>query len=166
MVGQVEFRFAELVFRDGGATVEGAAMVYRSTAKIMDAFTESVEPGAFTYDDVTLNEMHRRDRPVARTEGGGLELFDSPERLTIRATIPDYRSDLRDMIARRIYRGMSVEMLIDDEYWPEADRRVIRSARLTGVAIVDRAAYDATTLGIVKRMSECPTATSPFPLIV
>ena len=36
--------------------------------------------------------------PLARTEGGGLELEDGAERLWLRADIPAYREDIRDMV--------------------------------------------------------------------
>ncbi len=67
-----EFRFAALEFRDSGAVIEGAAMVYGATARILDMFDEQVEPGAFTFDDVVLNKMHQRAEPLARTGGGVL----------------------------------------------------------------------------------------------
>ena len=52
--------------------------------------------------------MHDRGEPLARTAGGGLELEDSAEHLWLRADIPEYRADVRDMVKRRILRGFSV----------------------------------------------------------
>ena len=145
MNGAIEYRFAEVEVRDAGAVVAGVAMPYGTTARIMGAFTESVEAGAFRFDDVVLNRMHVREDLIARTDGGGLSLTDTAERLSLRADIPEYRADIRDQVNRRILRGFSVEMRITAEDWPNPDRRIIRAADLLGIGLVDRPAYgDAT----------------------
>ena len=163
----VEYRFAALEVRDAGAVVEGVAMPYGATARIMDAFDERVEPGAFRFEDVILNRMHLRTEPLARTGGGGLTLSDSAERLTLRAEIPDYRQDIRDMVARRILRGFSVEMHVTAEDWPAPDKRIIRAATLTGIGLVDRPAYGEATAAIAKRAEQCLTGKSfSFPPLV
>ena len=149
-----EYRFAALEVRESGAVVEGVAMPYGTEANIMGAFRESVLPGAFTFDDVILNRMHDRGDPIARTGGGGLTLTDSATMLSLRADIPSYREDVRDMVARRILRGFSVEMRIEAEDWPAPNRRVIRAATLRGIGLVDRPAYGEATAAIAKRMQD------------
>ena len=149
---ELERRFAELRAAADGAAVEGDAMVYGTSARIMGAFDERVDPGAFgTVADVLLNRMHVREDIIARTDGGGLVLSDDSSRLHLRAEIPGYRQDIRDQVARRILRGMSVEMRVTDESWPSPTERIIRAAELHAVALVDRAAYGATTLSLAKR---------------
>ena len=72
----LEFRFAALEVRaaDGGQ-IEGIAMPYGREANIAGVFHESVDAGAFgQINDVILNLMHDRREPLARTEGGGLDL--------------------------------------------------------------------------------------------
>ncbi len=164
----LEYRFAALEFRDSGAVIEGVAMPYGATARILEMFDEQVEPGAFKFEDVILNRMHLRAEPLARTGGGGLTLSDSAERLTLRAEIPDYRQDIRDMVARRILRGFSVEMQVTAEDWPSPDKRIIRAATLTGIGLVDRPAYGDATAAIAARMQQCPTGKSYhfLPLVV
>ena len=50
-------------------------MPYGREADIAGVFRESVDAGAFgTIGDVILNRMHDRNEPLARTEGGGLDL--------------------------------------------------------------------------------------------
>ena len=152
----LEYRFAALEFRDAGAAIEGVAMPYGAEAKIGSMFTERVLPGAFgNIGDVVLNKMHLRHDPIARTGGGGLTLTDSAERLSLHAAIPDYRADIRDMVARGILRGFSVEMDVTAEDWPAPSRRVIRAAVLRGVGLVDRAAYGEATAKIAERMKQC-----------
>ena len=164
---RIEYRFAEVEIRDAGAVVEGVAMPYGAVARIAGVFDERVEPGAFSgLDDVTLNRMHDRADLIARTGGGGLALDDSTARLHLRADIPAYRADVRDQVARRILRGLSVEMYVKSEDWPTPTERVIRAAELRAVALVDRAAYDATTLSIAKRAKDGGVEYRWLPLIV
>ena len=150
----VEYRFAEVEVRDAGAVVAGVAMPYGTVARIMGAFDESVEPGAFKFDDVVLNRMHVREDLIARTGGGGLTLADTAERLSLRADIPEYRADIRDQVNRRILRGFSVEMRITAEDWPNPDRRIIRAAELLGIGLVDRPAYGDATAALAKRAAD------------
>ena len=74
--------------------------------------------------------MHDRRDPLARTGGGGLDLMDGAEELRLKADIPEYRADVRDMVKRSILRGFSVEMEVKAEDWPAPDRRIIRAATL------------------------------------
>ena len=168
MTDRIEYRFAPLEFRDDGAVITGIAMPYGTTARIMGAFDESVEPGAFgdvTTADVILNRMHMRSEPIARTGKGGLTLTDSSTELRLKAEIPSYRADIRDMVSRGILAGFSVEMHVKAEDWPAVDRRIIRAARLTGIGLVDRAAYGKATAAIAKRLKDgCTSTTAPWPL--
>ena len=163
----LERRFAALEVRDSGAVVEGVAMPYGSTARIYGAFNERVEAGAFSgLDDVTLNRMHERADIIARTGGGGLVLDDSTARLHLRADVPEYRADVRDQVARRILRGLSVEMRVTAEDWPAPDERIIRAAELHAVALVDRAAYSDTTLALAKRAAAGGIEIRWWPIVV
>ena len=164
----IEYRFAPLEVRaaDGGM-VEGIAMPYGREADIAGVFRESVDAGAFgTIGDVILNVQHRRDDPLARTEGGGLTLDDGAGALRLRADIPEYRADVRDMVKRRVLRGFSVEMEITAEEWPTPDRRIVRAATLWNIGLVDRPAYDEATAAIAKRAKEACRSSVPWPLAV
>ena len=154
MDGAIEYRFAECEVRDAGAVVAGIAMPYGSTARIMGAFDETVEPGAFRIEDVILNRMHVREDIIARTGGGGLTLTDSASDLALRADIPEYRADIRDQVNRRILRGFSVEMRVTAEDWPAPDRRIIKAAELRGIGLVDRPAYGDATAALAKRAAD------------
>ena len=141
-------------------------MPYGTEARILDAFVESVDPGAFSgsMDDVLLNRMHVQHDIIARTGGGGLTLDDSATRLYMEAEIPEYRQDVKDQVARQILRGVSVEMRVTQEDWPEPNRRIIRAAKLYGIALVDRAAYGDTTVQIAKRAASGGIETRWWPL--
>ena len=167
---KLEFRFAVFEVRQEGdhAIVEGAAMPYGAKANIAGAFTETVQPGAFAgrMADVVCNYMHRRSEPVARTDGGGLTLTDSAERLIARVEIPAYRKDIIDQVKRKILRGFSVEMFVQDEAWPEPDQRVIKQAQLSGIALVDTPAYGDATMAVAERMRQRGTASTSLPPLV
>ena len=150
----VEYRFAEVEVRDAGAVVAGVAMPYETVARIMGAFDESVEAGAFKFDDVVLNRMHVREDLIARTGGGGLVLTDSASALQLRADIPAYREDIRDQVSRKILRGFSVEMRVTTEDWTSPDRRIIKAAELCGIGLVDRPAYGDATAELAKRAAD------------
>ena len=165
-MGGIEYRFAEVRAEEKGAVVRGVAMPYGAEADIAGAFRETVEPGAFRFDDVVLNRMHVREDLIARTDGGGLTLTDSATALSLRADVPEYRQDVRDQVARRIPRGLSVEMYVKAEEWPSPDRRVIKAAELRGVALVDRAAYGDTTLQLAKRARDGGLEVRWWPVVV
>ena len=166
----IEYRFQVFEVRQEGgrAIIEGAAMAYNTKANIADIFSETVEPGAFAgrMNDVVCNYMHQREAPIARTDGGGLTLTDSAERLIARVELPSYREDVIDQVTRKILRGFSVEMYVKDEAWPQADERVIKKAQLSGLALVDTPAYSQATMSIAQRMKERGVAAPFLPLVV
>ena len=110
--------------------------------------------------------MHERADIIARTAGGGLVLDDNATRLHLRADVPEYRADVRDQVARRILRGLSVEMRVTAEDWPAPDQRIIRAAELHALALVDRAAYGDTTLALAKRARDGGVEVRWWPVVV
>lgn len=131
----------------GERQIEGVALRYGDVADL--GWTkERIEAGAFgELGDVILNFQHRRDRPLARTGGGGLTLSDSREALTIRAELPHTRDgdDALELVKKKILRGLSVEFHAKRERNSDGVR-VIEKADLRGVGIVDQGAYQASVL--------------------
>ena len=131
-----------------GRILEGVAMIYGSTAKIMGgAFEESFEPGAFApLGDVTLDLSHNRERVIGRT-GANMTLTDGPERLELRAEIPRTRDgdDVLELVKHNIFRNCSVSFIPRSERM-EGDRRIIEKAELRAIAICDRGAYTDTSV--------------------
>ena len=89
-----------------------------------------------------MNIQHNRQRMIARTGGGGLVLTDSPERLAIRADLPNIRDadDALLMVRNGMLRGLSVEFDPTSER-QDGDLRVIDKALLSGIGVVDIPAY-------------------------
>ena len=144
-----ERRFLEC--RAEGRTIIGAALSYGDIA-VLPWGRERMVPGAFgdLHDaDVVLNVQHRRDRPLARTQGGGLTLTDSTERLSITAELPATRDadDALELLRRRVLRGLSVEFHPVRERM-DGQTRVLERATLSGIGLVDRPAYPASIAAV------------------
>ena len=155
----IEHRYAPIEYRAESGTIEGIAVTYGDTAKIPGPgglVMESIRPGAFgRVGDVVANIQHDRQRPIARTGGGGLDLADGPDRLAARISIPDTTDgrDARILLDRGILRGLSVEMRVLDELY-QGRERIITRADLKGLAIVDRPAYRLSTAALKRWTDE------------
>ena len=119
-------------------------MPYGDVARIPHG-RETFSPGAFGDVgglDVRMNIQHDRRRLIARTGGGGLVLTDSPERLSIRADLPETRDadDALLMVQSRILRGLSIEFDSLSER-TDGDLRIVDRADLSGIGLVDIPAY-------------------------
>ena len=138
---KLEYRFAELR-QTGARLIEGTAVRYGDIALNSFGQNERFSPRSLTFSDVILNVQHDRGRPLARTEGGGLELSDSATELSVRAELPQTREadDALELIKMKILRGLSVEFRALDEIL-EGGIRVIKRAELSGIGLVDRPAY-------------------------
>ena len=156
--------------RVDGNRLSGTCLRYGDTATI-GGISERFERGAFgdvAALDVVLNRQHSRERPLARS-GAGLTLSDSPTSLTMAAELID-TADARDTLAlvrAGVLRGLSIEFRSVRERI-EAGVRVIESARLTGLGVVDRAAYPESTvqarqLEIVEDRQTGPKIRGSFP---
>lgn len=146
---KLEKRFTRGISVDAGV-LSGVAIRYGETATIGGNMRERFERGAFGESagaraDVILNLHHDRRRPIARTgDGGNLTLEDSSDALRVTATdltMGDGAAAVA-MIKRGILRGLSVEFVTERERRAADGERVIERARLMGVAVVDRPAYE------------------------
>ena len=145
---ETEFRFCEV--RREGRILSGQGIVYGDVARVGNR-SERFLPSAFGADvggiDCLLNVQHDRGRVLARTGGGGLTLVDSPTALEVRAELPETREsdDTLALVEAKILRGFSLEFVALRERM-EGPTRVIASALLVGLAVVDKPAYQASTI--------------------
>ena len=154
---KLERRFSELR-AEGGRVISGRAITYGETAALPWG-RERFEPGSFgnvAEIDCILNASHCRDRPLART-GGGLELIDGPQALEVRAVLPKTRDadDVLELIRSKILRGLSIEFEAISES-TQAGVRVIESAALSAVAVVDRPAYEGSVAQVREKAGKRP----------
>ena len=138
-----EYRFTEIREVEG-RTILGNVVVYGDIATTRMG-KETFEPGAFgdaASLDCILHMQHERSRPLARTNGGGLVITDSPERLEIAAEMPPTRDgdDALELVNRGVLRGFSSEFHAKRERF-DGGTRIIEAANLPGVGLVDTPQY-------------------------
>ena len=139
-MNELEYRFSPVKIE--GRVLSGTVMRYGEIATGAPR-PEKFLPGAFKIppDGVILNVQHDRNKPIARTPDT-LILTDTAEALELRAEVPATTegSDAITLVRNKILVGLSVEFRAVKEHF-EAGVRVITEAVLSGVAVVDRAAY-------------------------
>ena len=148
-----EYRFTE--FREvDGRIIYGNALVYGDVAERPGGVKEMFMPGAFgdvSSLDTILHFQHSRDRPIARTGGGGLLLTDSPEQLEVAAEMPETQdgNDALLLAQKGILRGFSTEFHARRERY-QGDTRIIETAALPGLGLVDSPAYPQSVITEVR----------------
>ena len=139
----IEVRYSPIGIE--GRTLTGTVMKYGEVSTGAPR-PEKFLPGAFKVppDGVILNVQHDRNKPIARTPDT-LILTDTAEALELRAEVPGTQegSDTIVLVRNRILTGLSVEFQAVKEHF-EAGVRVIAEAVLSGVSVVDRAAYSGS----------------------
>ena len=159
----VEYRF--LGMRQAGRVLSGTALRYGDVARI-GGQREKFLPGSFPdveRADILLNRQHLRERPLARSNGGGLTVSDSPQALSIRAELPQTAdsNETLELVKRGVLRGLSIEFeaLRASQ---ENGTRVVALAKLYAVAVVDSGAYPASTVEARQRRRPYLQSTVPF----
>ena len=135
--------------KDDDEPFPGTLLRYGERTK-MPGFDEVFESRAFgdlADRDLILNLFHRRDRPVARTRGGGLVIEEADDEIRLLIDLPPTRDgeDARELIGRGIIRGLSVEFRSQDEIW-EGKLRRIKQAELLGAGLVDSPQYSGSRI--------------------
>ena len=142
-----EFRterlYSGVELRAEGRRLLGPAIRY---GDVSPSHKERFEAGAFDLSaDETrwLDVGHDQTRVIAYTNGGGLELRDTPEALEIEATLPQI--PLADVALAEVkagkLKGFSIEFKAITERM-ESGLRVISSAALEGVGLVAFPSYE------------------------
>ena len=156
---ETERRFFPLEVRE--STEEGAkpklygtAIKYGDTCVLTPRLKEQFLPGAFgdlSKADVVLRHEHFT-QGLARTGGGGLTLIDSQTELAIEAELPSTAAarDALELVKSNVLRGLSIEFVeARDRY--HGHIRIVQSARLVGVALVERPAYGKSLMALEER---------------
>ena len=140
--GTVTERRAGGELRAEGRRLSGTVMRY---GDVSPSHRERFEPGALRMAEaVPLNLFHDPERAVAWMPGGGLELRQSRDAVTLRAELPPIPAADRALALVRggDATGLSVEFHAVRER-REGGLRVIEEARLSGVGIVRAPSYGA-----------------------
>ncbi len=128
--------------------LEGLLVPYGVPMCIGGAFEEVFEPGSLVANGLLVHVRDEWGAPLARS-GKGLELDDGPGGLRATVTLPDTNDGRR--VRARVEAGeltaFSVAFQALEEEWPAADRRIVRSARLVGLALVDSPEHESPLAG-------------------
>lgn len=164
-------RESGLLFRDlnleggKGSTVEidGIPIVYNTDYSVRDMFgefSERMSPGVaaaiLPNADVRFLIDHDPSKLLARTISGTLQLQDSTDGLTMKATVDTRDTDAKNL-AIRIERGdisqMSCGFIVADDEWnDDMDQRTIhRFADLLDVSAVTYPASPTTSIAMAQR---------------
>ena len=130
--------------------LEGMLVPYGVPMCIGGAFEEVFEPGSLVANGLLVHVRDEWGPPLARF-GRDLELDDGPGGLRATVTLPDTGAGRR--VRARVEAGeltaFSAAFQAIGEEWPAADRRIVRRARLVGLALVDRPEHEAPLIGRV-----------------
>ena len=140
---------------EDGNVLTGTVVRYSDTATLPFG-KEQIEAKAFQpIGDVILNRQHDRRVPLARTNGGGLELIDSDVELRLRANLVDTVDglDVLKLVRANVLRGFSVEFQALQERL-SGDVVVVEKAVLRGIGLVDEPAYPQSHVDRERRMRE------------
>lgn len=145
---RIERRIGPVEVRASGRILAGTVMPY---GQVSPSHRERFEPGAFALDGRTrwLDIEHDREKVIAWTGGGGLELRDSRQALEMRAELPAIPAADRALreVKAGIRRGLSVEFRALKTR-QESGVRVIERADLVGVGMVRTASYPASRVEV------------------
>lgn len=154
----IEYRYSEISETDG-RTLVGTVIRYGDVStKNSHGAPEQFESGAFGDVgalDTILNFQHNRQRPLARTQGGGLVLQDDSDVLRVAATLPETRDgdDALELVEKGVLRGFSTEFVSRRET-DKNGVRTIRQAALPGIGLVDRPAYTDSVIAEIRAEGE------------
>ena len=157
-MNRVEHRAAALSLGDPGR-LTGRVIRYGETTRLPSfgrEFRERVEAGAFgdlDGADITASIAHDRRNLVARTGGAGLTLDDTDTELRAEIEPVDNREIVK-AVKRGLYRGLSVEMLVEDEDISAADgvvMRTVKRAKLLDISIVASPQYEGSIFDTERR---------------
>lgn len=143
--------FAEVRAHETELKLSGRALRYGETTELVlgsRRVKERFEAGALgdlSKADVILNLQHRRDRALARTGGGGLELRQAGDEILMDAELSPttWAQDTVQLVRSGILKSLSIEFRSLKQRW-EGSTRIVEQAVLTAIGVVDRPAYDST----------------------
>ena len=160
MKPEIEIRFAPFEIRslDGAPGIlSGVAVRYGDRAEILPGVFERFEAGAFGADvaksTVIVNRQHDRAAPLGRA-GGLLRLSDSPTELRAELTLPTTRDgeDVAELVRQGVLRGFSIEFRAKVDRIENGNTRVVESAELRGLSVVDDPAYGESVVALRARI--------------
>lgn len=146
---ELEYRAATFEYRRKKNELRGLALPFGVETLLGQGFREKFLPGAFPELSDAILYLRHGGPSLARVPKS-LAIEAREDGLHILATLPNTApaNEAKELIGNGTLQGLSVEFrALEDEF--QADGlRVIARAELSGIAIVERAAYAATSVDV------------------
>ena len=135
--------------------IEGMLIPYGVPIPIGGVFEEIWEPHCLLLNNIQVNIQHERHRPIGAF-GRGLRTKRGADAMQVVLTLRDTPEARR---ARALLKtgapsAFSSELCVLDEEWPAPDRRIVRQALLTGLALVDHPEHESSLIEEVRTRLE------------
>ena len=126
--------------------IAGTVVRYGDVASLPWGSERFVRGSVSWTPDTMLTLQHDRSKALARV-GAGLILEDTPEALTMRATMPNTSlgNDTLELVRSGVLRGLSLEF-VASRTRNEGRVSVVEAASMRGLSIVDVPAYQQSTI--------------------
>ena len=137
----------EIEFRAENRRISGTVISY---SDVSPSHRERFEPNSLRFaESVVLNLLHNGLTAVAWTPGGNLELEDTSEELRLSAQMPPIPAGdlVLSLLSEGKIRGLSLEFRAEKER-RESGIRIIESALLSGVGLVENPSYKGSQVEI------------------
>ena len=142
---------------DSEMTIRGKAVCYDALSSEnvpMAGYREKISPGCFRssladgHDILALTNHQSQDLPLGRTSNGTLKLTDGADALRFEIRLnPDVQAhrDVYNLVKDGTLNGVSFAFSGAQDEWDERRKvRIVRSARIHEISIVNQAAYPDT----------------------
>ena len=128
--------------------IEDVVIPYGVPLAIGGAFTEVWEPHCLLLNNVQVNVRNDWRRPIGAF-GKGLQAKRGDDAMRMALALcdtPEARR-ARSLVEAGALTAFGAELRVLAEEWPAPERRLVRQALLTGLALVDRAEHESPLIG-------------------
>lgn len=130
--------------------LRGTVVTYEDDVAEFFGIKLTIASGALEMDETIINRQHDRSLPMIRLPDPGLQFADDGKTLRMAMKWPEtstIASDTRDMVERKILRGLSLEFFVNEEKFNHEERKLtVLNATVRGIGIVDRPAFAQSTI--------------------
>lgn len=161
----------DIEWRATGASpgrLSGYAALYGRPSVNLGGFVETLAPGAFASTlrriregehDLFLLTEHTQQNVLARVTAGNLSVEEDSVGLRFSVELPDTQlaRDVRELVARKVLRGMSFSFASIRDSWPERGKRVVHDLTAYEISIVASPAYPQTSVLVSRSVPDSVT---------
>jgi HK97 family phage prohead protease len=151
--------------------LSGYAALYGRPSVNLGGFVETLAPGAFRSTvqrinrgehDLFLLTEHTQQNVLARVSAGNLRVEEDSVGLRFTVDLPDTQlgRDVRELVARKVLRGMSFSFALIRDTWPERGKRVVHDLTAYEISIVSTPAYPTTSVMVSRSTPDAVTWTA------